>query len=161
MSLLELQAQMAPNLAPDRLSWWPPGTGVVLIVLLLLLAGSAWLLWHSWHVPWWRWPAVRRLRRAYLADLDGALQAVEPDRAISQWLRRLARDGQGVPTQLPPDAFLAAWERSAPVSLPPVVRQLLHDIYAQRDVLPLLHQYRPDLEQLCLNCLHLHSPGRG
>lgn len=161
MSPLELQARLAPNLTPDSLSLWPPATGWTLLVSLLLLVGLGWLAWYSWHTPWWRRPALRRMQRAYLQALNRLATDAEPELAAGHWLRSLARDGQGVPTQLPPTAFLHTWRQLSPAPLPPVVDQLLRDIYRGRDVTLLLTTHHAELEHLCLNCLHLHSPGLG
>lgn len=160
-----LRASLAPNLQPEGLSWWPPAIGWLVMALLLLLALGAALAIFSRHTPWWRWPRVRRQRRVYIAELNQILQ--QPDgarslnRDISQWLRRLMRDGLGIPPSLPPASFLEVLEARCPMAISDEVESLIYRVYSPHSVGPLLNTLEPELKQLCQTCLHLHSPGPG
>lgn len=156
-----LRASLAPNLPPDAVSWWPPGPGWLVLLLILFGAGLAWLAWYSRRVPWWRWPRVHRQQQAYLAELNDLPDSNDFNRAFSQWLRRLMRDGLGVPPNLPPDAFVALVNRRSPTPLSKQLQLMLRSVYKPEALNPHFNTVKPELERLCLSCLHLHSPGPG
>lgn len=161
MDTASLHQQMAPNLMPDQLSWWPPGIGWIVIGSVLLALALVALTRFSRHTPWWRWFHVRRLRQAYLAELDALPSHPEPDKATGQWLRRLMRDGLGVPPSLPPDRFMSEIRVRMSTPPPDCVSELLQRVYGPDSVVPILHQQHSELQTLCSTCLHLHSPGPG
>ena len=171
-----LRASLAPNLPPDSVSWWPPGIGWLILIGLALLVFGVWLAWYSWHTPWWRWPRVKRLRRAYLNELaalqntaqqaanatdQGTANASAFNRAVSHWLRRLMRDGLGVPPNLAPTQFHQACAAHCPSPLPDRLPTLLQRVYSPEPAYELFLATQEDLTQLCQTCLNLHSPGPG
>lgn len=156
-----LRASLAPNLPPDSVSWWPPGPGWLVLVLLILGVGLLWLAWYSRRVPWWRWPRVHRQQQAYLTELDQLANSDNFNRAFSQWLRRLMRDGLGIPPHLPPEDFVALVNRRSQIPLSAALQHMLQATYQPVDLRPQFHAIKPELENLCLSCLHLRSPGPG
>ncbi|MFY0665663.1 MAG: DUF4381 family protein [Natronospirillum sp.] len=164
-----LLGQLAPPIAPEQLSAWPPGPGWLIlfgIILILLMAAS---VYFSRRWPWWRWPRVWRLRRLYQHALENeVLHSAPQSGALNQWVRQLARDGLGIDTTLPPESFLTQLQirLSAP-------GKEADDVNSLRQLL--LQSYQPStafkawdhettqeiLHNLCKRCLTLHSPGHG
>ncbi|WLD59552.1 DUF4381 domain-containing protein [Salinispirillum sp. LH 10-3-1] len=166
-----LLSQLAPPIAPDHLSAWPPGPGWLMLFGLILIVLMVALVYLSRRWPWWRWPQVWRWRRLYRQALEqNVLHASAHSGALNQWIRQLARDGLGIDTTLPPEHFIHELQAQL-VALPDspdermisTVRHLLLQSYQPSAALKTLENETTTevLHTLCKRCLTLHSPGHG
>lgn len=166
-----LLRELAPPIAPDHLSAWPPGPGWIILLGLCLLGLLVGAVYISRRWPWWRWPRVWRWRRLYHQALErDVLHSSAHSGAVNQWVRQLARDGLGIDTTLPPEHFLHQLQRQLVTlnSTPDeriisTLRHLLLQSYQPSVVHQTLDNETTSeiLQTLCKRCLTLHSPGPG